>query len=172
MTSPTVSPQLLEWSRLAGYALTPEDESGAALFWSDPGGEIRYYIRQNIDGGVVLTSAERASEEQFELYAESMEVLERYLFGVFGRSLRSKRRLPRVKTPRKMEEISDGYRISDVDAEGVRRLSDPSGRTVAAARGKVSGVSLLVELSHLVAAGIEAIKDSYEDVEGRPLFRV
>lgn len=172
MTSPTVSPQLLEWSRLAGYALTPEDESGAALFWSDPGGEIRYYIHQNIDGGVVLTSSERASAEQFELSAESIEVLERYLFGVFGRSIRSKSRLPRLKTPRKLEEIVGGDRIDEADSEGYRRLLAPGAKAVAKARGRLSGVSVLVELSHLVASTVDEIQSSYQAVDGRPLFRI
>ncbi|MBU9767043.1 hypothetical protein FR943_24805 [Mycobacterium sp. TNTM28] len=171
MTSPHISGQLIEWARRAGYELTPEDHSGAALFWSCPGGEIRYYIRLDA-GGVLLTKAERAAEEQFELWGASIDVIERHLFGVFGWDIRSINRLPRIKTSRKIEEIADGYRITDVNAEGYRRLLDQHGSAVATARGKLSGVSVLVELSHLITVPIEKIRSSYEHPDGRPLFRV
>jgi hypothetical protein len=40
---------LLTWSERAGYALT--DDSGTAVFWSNPGGELRYDIHQGDTGG-------------------------------------------------------------------------------------------------------------------------
>lgn len=68
MTAPTVSKELIEWAYSAGYAFTPEDDSGAAIFWSNPGGEIRYYLRTDRGGGITLTSAERGSAEQLEIF--------------------------------------------------------------------------------------------------------
>ena len=170
VTALGVSRQLVEWAELAGYAFTPEDHSGAALFWSDPGGEIRYYIRRSSDG-FTLTKSERAAAEQFELFAGSLGVIEPYLFGVFGWEIRSKLRLARLKIPRKLEEIADKYRIEDADSEDSRSLLDERGERIAVARGKVSGVAVLVELSHLLTSRVDQIQSSYQDVDGRPLFR-
>lgn len=171
MSAPRLTQELVDWAELAGYAFTPEDHSDAALFWLDPGGEIRLYIRKSPDA-FTLTKAERASEEQFELSADSLGVLERYLFGAFGWDLRSKRGLPRIKTPRKMDELAAGYRLDALDLEGFRRLLDSQGMAIATARGKVSSVTVLVELSHLLKASLDDLRASYEDANARPLFRV
>lgn len=171
MRAPRVSHQLVEWAEAAGYSLTPEDHSGAALFWSDPGGELRFYVRDQVDGNLVLTRAERASEEQFELAGASMDVIERYLYGVFGWARRSKLRLQRIKAPRRVEEIVDGFEISDPDSEGYRPLLK-DGAMVAIARGKISGLTILIELSHLISSPVEMIRASYDDADGRPLFHV
>jgi hypothetical protein len=170
VTAPGISQQLTEWAEQAGYTLTPQDHSGAALFWSDPGGEIRFYVRASSDG-LTLTKSERAAPEQFELFARSLDVIERYLLGVFGWEIRARRRLPRLKTPRKLEDIADKYRIEDAGPDGVIRLLDERGEMIAMARGKVTGVAVLVELSHLLASPTEEIEISYKDVEGKPLFQ-
>lgn len=172
MTAPEVSGELIEWAHLAGYSLTPEDHSDAALFWSDPGGEIRFYIRRSFDGSVSLTKSERAAAEQFELAGISIEVIERYLYGIFGWDIRHAKRLPRIKTPRRIGEIAEGYRLSDEDSEGFRRLLDDAGTVVATAAGGLTGVTTLVELSHLIASLPGEIKRSYESLDGGPLFRV
>lgn len=170
VTAPGVSQHLTEWAELAGYAFTPLDHSGAALFWSDPGGEIRFYVRAGSDG-LTLTKSERAAPEQFELFARSLEVIERYLLGVFGWEIRARLHLARFKTPRTMGGIAGQYQIKDADPEGVKRLLDEGGETIAMARGKVTGVAILVELSHLLASPIDEIKISYQDVEGKPIFQ-
>jgi hypothetical protein len=44
---------------MAGDSLTPEDHSGAALFWIDPGWCTRLYIRSPAKDAYVVASAER-----------------------------------------------------------------------------------------------------------------
>lgn len=171
MTAPTVSNQLEDWARRAGYALTPRDETGAAVFWTDPGGELRFFIRQDQNGWLTLSSSERGSAEQFELSATSMAVISRYLWGLFGSDFRSRNGLPRLKTPTKIDALIPEYSLSDLTAEGVRTLSGPLGPT-ATARGKLSSISTLVELSHLLTSSIEDTRTSYESGDGRPLFDV
>jgi hypothetical protein len=171
MTAPAMSPEIVDWAHKAGYALTPEDDSGAAVFWTDPGGEMRFFIRHSPSGEFTISSVERASEEQFELSARSMETVEKYLWGLFGSDLRVMRRLPRLKTPRKEHEIAPGYTLSELDANGFRTLSDMRG-PVATARGKLSSITRLTKLSHLLAASVADIQSSFEELDGLPLFHV
>lgn len=156
---------------MAGYSLTPEDQSGAALFWTDPGGEIRFYIRSSAKDAYIVSSAERGSAEQFELYGTSMTVVERYIFGIFGSSVRSKLMLPRIIIPTQREQLAPGFVLEEPDAEGFTCLRDSNG-LVAKAQGKVTSISTLTKLSHLLCHSLPEIQASYEDPEGRPLFAV
>ncbi|MDZ7881724.1 MAG: Imm61 family immunity protein [Mycobacterium sp.] len=172
MTAPEISRELVEWARLAGYSLTPEDHSGAALFWSDPGGARSGSIRRNVDG-TPFARPERAAEEQFALAGSSAEVIERHLYGVFGWDIRHSKRLPRIKTPRRTNEIARGYQLNDEDAEGFLQLTDEAGTVVATAPDGLTGVTRLVELSHLISSSSpDEIMRSYESPDGGPLFRV
>lgn len=152
---------------MACYSLTPEDHSGAALFWTDPGGEIRFYIRSSAKDAYIVSSAERASGEQFELYGTSMMAIERYLFGVFGSDIRSRRMLTRIIIPTK--QIHPGFSLDEPDADGFRSLRDSNG-LVAKARGRLNSISTLTKLSHLLSSAVPDVQASFEDPEGRPLF--
>lgn len=156
---------------MAGYSLTPEDNSGAALFWTDPGGEIRFYIRSSAKDVYIVSSAQRASAEQFELYGTSMKTIERYLFGIFGSDVRSRRLLSRLIVPTKQGQLAPGYSLDEPDAEGFTCLRDSNG-LVAKAQGIVTSISTLTKLSHLLSATLTDIRASYENPEGRPLFAV
>jgi len=116
MAAPIVSPQLVEWAADARYAFTPEGHTGAALFWTDPGGETRLYFRY-IGGEYVFTQAERVADEQFKQSTPEME-MERYRFSEFAWDVRLYTRLPRVRTANKPEDIAGGYRIGDPDDHG------------------------------------------------------
>ena len=170
MTAPTVSKGLIEWASKAGYAFTREDDSGAAIFWSNPGGEIRYYLRTDRGGGITLTSAERGSAEQFEIFTCSVNAMERYLLPIIGIDLRSKKGLRRIKTPRTIEEVAEGYRVGEADSEGYRNLYFPSGEVAARSRGRTNSIPTLTELSHFLQASEADLRNSYEDPDGRPLF--
>ena len=171
MTAPEFSSALVQWAASAGYALTPQDPSGAAVFWTDPGGEIRSYIRSGSDG-YTITTAERASDEQFDLFAPSMETIERYLVSKFATRVRSRRGLPRLKIPTTVDSIAPGYRVGDADAEGFRTLFDDQGGVVATALGNMSAVTKLVKLSHLVSPPLAEVLAAFDDPRGRPLYTV
>jgi hypothetical protein len=68
------SDALVAWSRQARFTFTPTDSTGAAVFWSDPGGEIRFYVRGDGDW-FALWSADRASTESWVLSAASLGLL-------------------------------------------------------------------------------------------------
>jgi hypothetical protein len=164
------SEDLTRWAIRANYSLTPQDVSGAAIFWSDPGAETRFYIRRVGDTGFVITQAQRASSEDFRLFATSIDVVERYFFNVFGSDVRDQQRMPRLNMPRRTNEIASGFSIDDVDADGNRKLIGPHG-PAAIARGQIQSVPILVLLSHLLVATIDDIEQSYGRPDGRPLFR-
>lgn len=167
--APSISDDLRKWADVAGYSSTPDDGSGAAIFWTDPGGEIRYYIRMAPNGSFILSSAERALPEQFELSGTSMAVVERHLFGVFGSDVRSRKGLARLIIPRRREQLAAGYTLDELDAEGYRCLSDSNG-LVAKAQGRLSSITTLTKLSHLLSFALADVEASFEDPEGRPLF--
>lgn len=141
------------------------------MFWTDPGGEIRSYIRSSSEG-YTITTAERASEEQFDLFAPSRETIERYLLSKFAARIRSRQGLPRLKIPTKLDSLAPGYRIGDADAEGFRELFDDQGSVVPKALGNVSAVTKLVKLYHLVSPPLGDLLAAYSDPRGRPLYTV
>lgn len=125
MTEPQISNELAGWARLTGHTVSRDSISEAALIAS-PGGEVRYYIRTEPSGGFTLTSAERASAEQFELYTTSMETMERYLMGLFGYLYRSTNRLPRLKPLRFLHDLAPAYTVVPKAPEGYWELIDQS----------------------------------------------
>ena len=164
-----VSDDLMTWAAMAGYRLTPEDQSGGAVFSTDPGGEIRFFLRRSAKDVYIVSSAQRASAEQYELYGTSMKTIERYLFGIFGSDVRSRRLLPRLIIPTEQGHLAPGYSLDESDDDGFTCLRDPNG-LVAKARGRVTSTSTLTKLSHLLSAALPDVRTSYEDPDGRPLF--
>ena len=108
--------------------------SRATILWSDPGGETRLYIRRRFDGHFVLTSSERASDEQFELSAPAAETLEKHLFGLLGSDARSRKGLPRLRLPTHPDAVATDFRITDKDTHGFFSLTDTDGLIIASAR--------------------------------------
>jgi len=83
----------------------------------------------------IVSATERALSEQVGLYGTSMMVVERYLCGVFGSAIRSKRRLTRLIVPTTQEQLAPGFSLTELDAEGFRCLRDSNG-VVAKAQGR------------------------------------
>ncbi|OPX10072.1 Imm61 family immunity protein [Mycobacterium sp. AT1] len=151
---------------MAGYGFTPAGSSDAAIFWTNPGGEIRFYIRSDGEDSFTLSVAERSLPEQFELYATSLRTIERYLFGVFGASVRAKRGLARLKFAAGEEQLAPGYSIDEPDADGYVSLRN-SEDLVAKARGRI-GVAVLVKLSHLLSGSVQDLLATFEGPAGSP----
>ncbi|MBB3602527.1 hypothetical protein FHT40_002160 [Mycolicibacterium sp. BK556] len=169
MTSaPRIGPELIEWAREGGFALTPDDGWGAALFWTDPGGETRLYLRTS-ESGITLTSADRGEAEVFVLSSPQREVVESYLWDFFGTNVRSKRRLPWLEVPTTNAQLAERFTIGR-SGEGFAHLTEADGEQIAQARDGDVGVTDLVLLSHLVGRNIHAVRQTYESPDGRPFF--
>jgi hypothetical protein len=175
MTTPIeISHRLEEWAVLAGYTLTPGSSTsdGRAMLWS-AGGEVRYFIGSNDDDWFVITVSDRLGPENFRLAAASMSTVEKYLFGMFGEYIRSKRRLPPVNVPIAKDEISAEFTIQKGVFESANRsaLIDSDGSPLAfSSADPVYGTMELAGLSLYLTATVDDITSAFLDPNGSPLF--
>jgi hypothetical protein len=167
---PTFSREFLAWAHRAGYSLTPVDHSNAAILWSDPGGETRYYARLRDDGWIELTRASRGGDEQFTLMAASTEVLERYLLGLLGDVIRDQQGLPVLRAPWGIDDLADGYTLSNLSEDGYRTLAGADSMPLARSRDKTMSLLDLVPLSHYLQMSVSDLKESYLSASGAPLL--
>jgi Immunity protein 61 len=166
-TSVDLSTELRDWIRFAGLDLIQgsQTDDGRTVIWNK-GGEIRYFI-DFVDGYYVITSSDRMDTEKFHFGAVTMILLEKYLCGRFGGSVRRIRGLRRVRKPFSLEELQHGCTIGKrmFAARERATLIDSTGTVVA-----IGAVDRLVELSHYIDVTVDTIKDSFLDPEGTPLF--
>src|SRR5262249_20285319 len=149
-----------DWIRIGGMELSQGSRAndGRTVLWNR-GGERRYFIGAG-DGHYVITSSDRMGTEHFHLAALAMGLVEKYLYGYFGGSVRKARGLRRVQKPFMRNELKQGYRIGRVVFAGQERdtLIDPAGSTVA-----IAADDRLVELSHYIEVSTGTIKESFLD---------
>lgn len=158
---------LQDWIRLAGMDLIQGSQThdGRTVIWNK-GGEIRYFI-DLVDGYYIITTSDRMGAENFNFGALTMALVERYLYGHFGGSVRKLRSLQRVQKPFTRDELKQGYSFGKVVFAARERdaLIDRAGSMVA-----IAADDRLVEISHYIDIPVETIKDSFLDPEGKPLF--
>jgi hypothetical protein len=158
---------LAGWIRDAGMELIQglQTDDGRTVIWNR-GGERRYFIGIASDY-YLITSSDRMGAEHFHLGAHTIDILEKYLYGHFGNSVRKARGLQRVQKPYLRPELKRGYRLLEVTFAGEKQdaLIDSAGSTVA-----IAAEDRLVELSHYVEASTTTIKNSFLDPDGKPLF--
>lgn len=161
-----LTPDLQTWLRLAGLDMIQGSQTndGRTIIWNK-GGEVRNFISM-IDGWYVITSSDRMGPDTYELAAESMHVMEKYLYGEFGSVVRGDD-LPSIRAPFERDELRPGYDIGTQEFAGRERhtLIDRGGSVVA-----IAAVDRLIELSHYLDASVDTIKNSYLAADGKPLF--
>jgi len=169
----SVSDELRNWAQSAGYAVDNEDGSThQIMFWSR-GGETRYFVKATADGWVQVDCSDRLQPEYFLFSGNSINVVERYLFGLFGNAMRSHRRLPLLATPMTEDELAGGYGIELRQVAGKDRytlVTKSIGAVAIASGGKVSAYEDLVPLSVYLETPIAEIEQSFTSDDGRPLF--
>lgn len=166
-TSVDLSTDSQDWIRIAGLDLIQgaRTRDGRTVIWNK-GGELRYFI-DFVDGYYVITSSDRMDVEKFHLGTVTMPLLEKYLCGRFGGSVRRIRGLQRVRKPFSVDELQQGCTISKRNFAARERatLIDSTGTVVA-----IGAVDRLVELSHYLDVTVDTIKTSYLAADGKPLF--
>jgi hypothetical protein len=162
-----LSADLQDWIHASGLELTQGSQTsdGRTVLWNK-GGEVRYFINL-VDGWYVVTSSDRMSAEGFEFAGSSMLIIEKYFYGDRGWTIRRAKGLPRIQRPCETEQLQPGYSIDRMDFGDRERpvLIGPDKVRVA-----IAGVADLVELSTYVDTPVDAIKDSFLDPQGNPLF--
>ncbi|KAA1248678.1 hypothetical protein F0Q45_19245 [Mycobacterium simiae] len=161
------STDLDEWIRLAGLDTIQGSKAsdGRTAIWNK-GGEARYLV-SFIDGYYVITSSTRLGPENFHIGTATMALLEKYLFGHFGNSVRRRRGLNWVRKPFAMDELQKRYAIGKIVFLGRERdaLIDEAEAVLS-----IGAVDRLVELSHYINVPVSVIRDSFLNPEGKPLF--
>ncbi|VAZ96328.1 Imm61 family immunity protein [Mycobacterium pseudokansasii] len=106
---------LQAWCRRARLDMVQgsQTKDGRTVIWGNAG-EVRYYI-YNIEGWYVITCSDRMGPEAYDFAATSMHVIERYLYGVFGGSVRNSAGLPYIRAPFSRKELRPGYSIGKTE---------------------------------------------------------
>lgn len=103
------------------------------------------------------------------LFVADIEVLERYLYGLFGDDIREELDLPFLTLPWAPKDLAIGYELGDV-VRGYRTLSRAGGEPVAAAPDETLSLLTLVPLSHFLGIEPAALKRAFMDERGAPLL--
>jgi hypothetical protein len=162
-----LSTDLVEWIRVAGMDLIQgsQTKDGRTVIWNK-GGERRYFIGAG-DGYYAITSSDKMSAESLQFSGITMMLVEKFLYGHFGGSVRKARGLQRVQKPFTRDELKEGFHIGRVVFAGREEdaLVDPAGSVVA-----IAADDRLVELSHYIDTSIDTVKESFFHPDGKPLF--
>lgn len=168
MTAPlSLSADCLGWARTAGYECSCDAAGDTLMLSSDLG--TRLYVRVRARGRLELSQSVDGEDPCPVLYASSLEVLERHLYGVMGDEIRDEVCLPHLELPWAKESLARGYMVSDMQ-RGYRILSRDGRGAVAAAPDPVFSLVTLVPLSHLLGLDAEEIRRSYLAEDGAPLL--
>lgn len=162
-----LSSGIQQWLRRAGMELIQGSDAGDGRpeIWNE-GGERRYFIGRS-DNYFVISSSDRLGDERFHLGTQTMDLIEKYLYGYFGNAVRKHLGLPRVQKPFTRGELKQHFSLGKIHFAGCERetLVDPNGSTIA-----IGADDRLVELSHYVDVPVSIINESFLDPEGMPLF--
>jgi hypothetical protein len=170
----SVSEAIVEWAEIAGFKTKQGTETADGRVEFTAGlGEYRKLVGIEGDSWIIVNDSDRLGPEYVVFAASELEATERYLLDTFGRTIRSRRKLPRIPLPMTAEGVADGFELEPRDLRGEERLAlvDSDARVVAFSRGDPTiAVFELVRLSHLMSASVEDIKASFLDPNGSPLF--
>lgn len=169
-----LSDEIENWARLANFSLTRNSEgSDTDIFWNRDG-EVRYFVSDRQDGWTEVTSSDRLGPEVFTFAGASPQIVERFLFGWFGKTYRNINKLPSLATPKTADGLPNGYRLELRKFDGVERhtLVDSADRPVAVSSGgRIMAPDRLALLSVLVDANVAEIEESFRRENGNPLFK-
>jgi immunity protein 61 of polymorphic toxin system len=103
------------------------------------------------------------------LFVAQLEVLERYLFGLFADDIREDLELPFLDLPYGAIDLAAGFELTDM-VRGYRTLTRTGGDPVAAAPDPALSLLALVPLSHFHEWSVRDLRRSFLSPHGRPLI--
>ncbi|KUH91776.1 Imm61 family immunity protein [Mycobacterium sp. IS-1556] len=163
-----LSDDCVGWARTAHY-LTAVADDGDVQLRSEAGAPGRYFVRRRGANRLELTQADDDAEHPL-LFVAQVDVLERYLVGLFADDIREDLDLPPLELGWRREDLADGYELSDM-VRGYRTLKRTTGGPVAAAPDPTLSLLALVPLSHYLQWPIPDLKRSFLSPAGIPLMR-
>ncbi len=159
---------MVGWARSARY-VTTTDVRGDIQLRSEAGVSTRYYVRRRGADRLELTQTDESDVEEPLLFVADIEVLERYLLGLFADDIRDDLELPFLELPYSPEDLAPGFELSGM-ARGYRTLSRPGRGPVAAAPDPTLSLLALVPLSHLLGWSIVDLRQAFLNGVGSPLL--
>lgn len=164
-----LSADCLGWARTAHYLPAVADDGDLQLR-SEAGAPTRYFVRRRGPDRFELTEAVDHDAEHPVLFVAEVDVLERYLVGLFADDIREDLELPQLELSWSEADLADGYELSDM-VRGYRMLKRTAGGPIAAAPDPTLSLLALVPLSHYLQWPIPDLKRSFLNPAGKPLLR-
>ena len=156
-----LSADCLGWAGTAHY-ITAVADDGDVQLRSESGAPTRYFIRR------------RGADDDAEhplLFVAEVEVLERYLVGLFADDIREDLDLPLLDLPWEPGDLAEGFELTDM-VRVYRTLERAGGGPLAAAPDSTLSLIALVPLSHYLGWTIADLKRSFLSPTGAPLLRL
>lgn len=122
-----VSAECLGWARTAHYLAAVADDGGMQLR-SEAGAPTRYFVRRRGADRLELTEAVDQDAERLVLFVAEVDVLERYLVGLFADDIREELDLPMLELGWRPEDLAEGYELSEM-VRGYRLRGRSLGRS-------------------------------------------
>ena len=157
------------WARAAHF-LTAVADDGDTQLRSEAGAPTRYFVRRRRVERLELTQTEDGEAEHPLLFVAAIEVLQRYLIGLFADDIRADLDLPMLDQPWQADDLAAGYELTEM-VRGYRTLRRVSGEPIAAAPDPTLSMLALVPLSHYLGWSIPDLKRSFLSYDGAPLMR-
>jgi len=165
-----LSADCLGWARTAHY-ITAVADDGDVQLRSESGAPTRYFIRRRGADRLELTQADDDDAEHPLLFVAEVEVLERYLVGLFADDIREDLDLPLLDLPWEPGDLAEGFELTDM-VRVYRTLERAGGGPLAAAPDSTLSLIALVPLSHYLGWTIADLKRSFLSPTGAPLLRL
>ncbi len=137
----------------------------------DPGGEIRFYIREREPDVFVLSRAERSQDERVIMWSPDPVDLERYLTMEVGSSAREWRGEGMLDFPVSAEQIADRFTVETL-GPGLVALRAVSGELLPARFPHFAETAPIVQFAQVAGLDLATLRQSYLDPEGKPLFKL
>ncbi len=165
----TLSPGFVEFAALGHYSV--RQKLDAVEISEDPGGEIRFYIRERDQDGFVLSRAERSGDERVVMWSPDPVDLERYLTMKVGSSARQWQGMGMLDFPVSVEQIADRFSVETL-RPGLVALRAISGELLPARFPHFAEAAPIVQFVQVAGLELATLRQSYLDPEGKPLFKL
>lgn len=148
------------WALTARYAAFT-DNDGSLMLRHEVGSRTTYLVRRHkIRGRIFLAELREDESERPLIYVSDLDVLERYLFGLFADDIRDDLDLPFIELPWTTDDLAEGFTLSEM-REGYRSLSRIGSGPIAAAPDPVLSLLALVPLSHFMGWEVSDLKRAF-----------
>jgi hypothetical protein len=163
---PTLPATFSSFVRHGSYFLRPEGD--ALMISSEPGGEVRFYLRRR-ESGFTLDRAERSEDERLIMWSTTAEAIEKYLIVTISEDVRTVLGLDMIDGPTNASELGEGLHVVPT-ADGAFAIQRADG-SLAPGRFPHAGIAApIYDYATTVDHSPQSLCDAYLTPDGAPLF--